>query len=77
MANQVFRSLCKKNHPFSNFFWGNAKSLNIKNESLRQKLIDAWNKYYGADNMTLVFQARLPLDEMEKWIVEIFSSVSK
>ncbi|XP_003220332.1 nardilysin [Anolis carolinensis] len=81
-ANRIemlFGSLAKSGHPMKKFFWGNADTL--KHEP-KEKDIDTYTRlrefrqrYYSAHYMTLAVQSKETLDNLEKWVTEIFSEI--
>ncbi|RHZ80650.1 hypothetical protein Glove_134g40 [Diversispora epigaea] len=76
---QLEKSLCNKNHPFSQFGIGNIESLKeipLKaGLDVREELIKHHKKYYSANLMKLVVLGREPLDQLNNWVVEQFSGV--
>jgi len=66
-------------HPFSGFSWGNIESLkNIPEKNgvdMMKELRKFYNRHYYAQNMALVVIGAYSLDELEKQVVESFSSV--
>lgn len=75
---QFLTLLTKKGHPLSTFSWGNKVSLVDKTREagidLRQRLVDFWNEYYRAENMTLAIQAQTDFKTLESW-VQVFSQI--
>ncbi|XP_023245125.1 nardilysin-like [Copidosoma floridanum] len=74
---QLFCSCAKTNHPATKFSWGNLITLkdNIEEETLYSELHKFKDRHYSAHRMTLAVQARLSLDELEKYVIDCFSSV--
>ncbi len=69
----------KGKHPFSGFSWGNIESLkNIPEKNgvdMMKELRNFYNRYYYAQNMSLVVIGAYTLDELEKRVVESFSDI--
>ncbi|KAK8601376.1 hypothetical protein V6N13_058910 [Hibiscus sabdariffa] len=65
-------------HPFNRFAWGNKKSLVDAAErgvDLRKQILELYNDYYHGGLMKLVVIGGEPLDELQQWVVELFSGV--
>jgi len=75
--SQLFSSMAVEKHPATKFTWGNLKTLrdNVTDDQLYKAVHDFRNRHYSAHRMTLAVQARLPLDLLEKWVVECFSAI--
>ncbi|KAI0010148.1 LuxS/MPP-like metallohydrolase [Xylariaceae sp. FL0662B] len=77
--HQLEKSLSNSKHPFCHFSTGNFEVLKTKPEAegidVRQKFIDFHGKHYSANRMKLCVLGREPLDVLEKWVAELFSSV--
>eukprot|EP00557_Chaetoceros_sp_GSL56_P013042 CAMPEP_0176481116 /NCGR_PEP_ID=MMETSP0200_2-20121128/2644_1 /TAXON_ID=947934 /ORGANISM="Chaetoceros sp., Strain GSL56" /LENGTH=1248 /DNA_ID=CAMNT_0017877291 /DNA_START=89 /DNA_END=3832 /DNA_ORIENTATION=- len=69
----------RKQHPFSSFSWGNIQSLKHIPEKngidMMKELRNFYNRYYYAQNMSLVVMGAYTLDELEKHVVQSFSQV--
>ncbi|XP_066596131.1 nardilysin [Prorops nasuta] len=74
---QLFSSFAQDNHPAGKFMWGNSITLkdNVKEDKLYEELHKFRKRHYSAHRMTVAIQARLPLDTLEKYVVECFSDV--
>jgi secreted Zn-dependent insulinase-like peptidase len=59
-------------HPSSKFVTGTEKTLE---GDVRPDLIEFFNENYSANLMNLVVLGREPVDELQKWVVEIFSVI--
>jgi insulysin len=66
---QLFKSLAKKDHPFSRFSTGNLKTLGEAPKSqgfnIRQLMIKFYEDYYSANLMKLVVYGKEPLDTLQ------------
>lgn len=77
--HQLDKCLSNPNHPFCHFSTGNFDVLKTIPESqginVRDKFIEFHAKHYSANRMKLVVLGREPLDVLQKWVVELFSSI--
>lgn len=67
-------------HPFNRFFWGNKKSLADaveKGVDLRDRILKLYHDNYYGGSMKLVVIGGEPLEVLERWVVDLFSSVKK
>ncbi|XP_071715471.1 nardilysin-like [Rutidosis leptorrhynchoides] len=65
-------------HAFNQFFWGNKKSLvdaMDKGINLRDQILRLFNDFYHGGSMKLVVIGGESLDELESWVLELFSNV--
>ena len=62
-------------HPFSKFGTGSSETL--KNENLRDALLDFYRNHYSAHLMKLVVFGKEPLDSLKTLVLELFSTVPK
>ena len=63
-------------HPITHFSIGNNETLADKQElSVRDALIEFHQAYYSANIMTLAIMGKEPLDQLEQWASEIFSTI--
>ncbi|KAH8590462.1 Metalloenzyme, LuxS/M16 peptidase-like protein [Bisporella sp. PMI_857] len=76
---QLEKSLSNPDHPYCHFPTGNYKVLKTDPEAkgidVRQKFIEFHKKHYTANRMKLVVLGRESLDELESWVVDLFSGV--
>ncbi|XP_056633066.1 nardilysin [Diorhabda sublineata] len=74
---QLLCQLAKPETPVNSFGWGNLKTLrdDISDEKLYEGVHAFRKRHYSAHRMTLAIQARLPLDTLQKFVVESFSQV--
>eukprot|EP01006_Ploeotia_vitrea_P044505 TRINITY_DN66835_c8_g9_i1.p1 TRINITY_DN66835_c8_g9~~TRINITY_DN66835_c8_g9_i1.p1 ORF type:complete len:1085 (-),score=521.06 TRINITY_DN66835_c8_g9_i1:2330-5323(-) len=76
---QLSKSVARKDHPFSKFGTGNLETLMHTPRKLgidvRKALVDFHAEYYSANIMRLSVLGREPLDVLEKWVVDKFSSI--
>ena len=76
---QIEKSRANPNHPYSKFFTGNKKTLLddtvAKGIDLRQELIDFYNKYYSANQMTLAVVAPQSIAVLKSMVAEAFSEI--
>lgn len=77
--HQLDKSLSNPNHPYCHFSTGNFEVLKTVPEAsginVRDKFIEFHNKHYSANRMKLVVLGREPLNDLQKWVVELFSPV--
>lgn len=77
--NQLNKSLSSKKHPFHGFSTGNYKVLHDdpieRGVAIRDEFIKFYQKNYSANRMKLVVLGKESLDELESWVVELFSDV--
>ncbi len=73
------KSTSKPDHPYSKFGTGNLSTLKTEPEKLglnvREELLRFHSKYYSANLMTLCLLGKEPLDELQKYAVDMFSEV--
>ncbi len=63
-------------HPASRFSVGSEQTLQDRDGvSVRDKLIEFYNRWYSADIMALTVVGRESLDQLEEWVTERFSEV--
>ncbi|OAD72736.1 ubiquinol-cytochrome c reductase core subunit 1 [Phycomyces blakesleeanus NRRL 1555(-)] len=76
---QVERSLCSPEHPWNTFSIGNLETLKESPERLglnvREELLKFHNKFYSANIMKLCVIGKESLDDLTKWVVEMFSII--
>lgn len=76
---QLNKSLSNDAHPYHHFSTGNLTTLRDeplkRGVDIRQEFINFHKKHYSANRMKLVVLGRESLDELEKWVVELFSPV--
>jgi len=76
---QINKERQNTDHPHSKFFTGNKKTLlddtKKKGINLRQSLIDFYQKYYSADQMTLAIVGPQSLDTLKKMAETAFSKI--
>lgn len=76
---QLFKSRANSNHPFSKFFTGNKETLAVNtkasNIDLRQSLLQFYQTYYSANQMTLAIVAPQPLEQLQQLVVECFAKL--
>ncbi|KAI6246750.1 putative zinc protease [Erysiphe necator] len=85
LQNDAWRSrkieslLSNPKHPFSKFSTGNLEVLKILPEArgvnVRQKFIEFYEKHYSANRMKLTVLGKEPLDTLEEWVANFFSSI--
>ncbi|RMD43758.1 hypothetical protein DV735_g1339, partial [Chaetothyriales sp. CBS 134920] len=77
--SQLAKSLSNPKHPYHHFSTGNLKTLKEEPEKrgvkIRDEFIKFYEKHYSANLMKLVVLGREPLEELEDWVVELFSDV--
>ncbi|EEA20106.1 hypothetical protein EYB25_007638 [Talaromyces marneffei] len=76
---QLNKSLSNPEHPYHKFSTGNLQTLRDDPQSrgveVRSKFIEFHKKHYSANRMKLVVLGRESLDQLESWVVELFSEV--
>lgn len=75
---QLMVSFAKSDSPVNTFTWGNLITLrdNVSEDELYTGVHEFRNRHYSAHRMTLAIQARLPLDELQSFVLDCFSNVS-
>lgn len=77
--SQLAKSLSNPHHPYHHFSTGNLQTLRDEPEKrgvkIRDEFIRFYERNYSANRMKLVVLGREPLDELESWVVELFSEV--
>lgn len=77
--NQLDKSTCQPDHPYSKFGTGNLKTLQTEPEKLglnvRDELLKFHTKYYSSNLMTLCLLGKESLDELQAYAVDMFSAV--
>lgn len=70
-------SFAKESSPVNNFSWGNLITLsqNVSDDKLYNLLHEFRERHYSAHRMTLAVQARLPMEVLERYVVNCFSQV--
>ncbi|XP_044259256.1 nardilysin-like [Tribolium madens] len=74
---QLLASLSDDKSPVNTFTWGNLITLrdNVSEDELYEGVHEFRKRHYSAHRMTLAIQARLPMEELEKYVIECFSNV--
>ena len=77
--HQLSNSLSNPKHPFCHFSTGNLETLRDgprdRGVEVRSEFIKFHEEHYSANRMKLVVLGRESLDELESWVVELFSEV--
>lgn len=77
--SQLAKSLSNPRHPYHHFSTGNLQTLRDEPEKkgvkIRDEFIRFYERHYSANRMKLVVLGRESLDELESWVVELFSEV--
>ncbi|KAJ4510032.1 metalloprotease [Exophiala dermatitidis] len=77
--SQLAKSLSNPRHPYHHFSTGNLQTLRDDPEKrgvkIRDEFIRFYERHYSANRMKLVVLGRESLDELEEWVVELFSEV--
>ncbi|KAK5386061.1 metalloprotease [Exophiala xenobiotica] len=77
--SQLAKSLSNPQHPYHHFSTGNLQTLRDEPEKkgvkIRDEFIRFYERHYSANRMKLVVLGRESLDELESWVVELFSEV--
>ncbi|XP_065204245.1 nardilysin-like [Planococcus citri] len=76
-VDQLGRSFASNENPGSKFMCGNLKTLkdNVSEDELYESLRSFYQRCYSANLMTVSIIAKLPIDTLEKYVVECFSSI--
>ncbi|KAF3920124.1 Nardilysin [Arthrobotrys entomopaga] len=76
---QLGKFLSNPDHPYSKFTTGNLETLRDgprgNGVDVRDRFIKFHERYYSGNLMKLCILGRESLDEMEKWVVELFSDI--
>jgi insulysin len=76
---QIAKARANPEHPFSKFFTGNKKTLlddtKAKGINLRDQLIQFYNSYYSANQMTLAVVAPQSIERLKKMVEDSFGDV--
>jgi secreted Zn-dependent insulinase-like peptidase len=74
----VFREISSKSHPMSKFTVGSLATLEDREgSSVRDELLDFYQRFYSSDRMSLVVLGKEPLDELQALVEPLFQSVPK
>lgn len=77
--SQLAKTLSNPKHPYHHFSTGNLKTLKEEPEKrgvkIRDEFIRFYEQHYSANRMKLVVLGRESLDELEEWVVELFSEI--
>ena len=73
--NQIQLSESKKDSVFNKFSTGNKKTLTLPD--IRKRLLDFYKKYYTSEVMNLCVYSKKPMEELVKFVEELFSKVPK
>ena len=76
---QILKALADKNHHYSKFSTGNAKTLPAMDDEkapfVREALLAFHKRHYRPDNMTVVVVGPQSLDVLEEWVVPRFAKI--
>ena len=76
---QLHKSLSNPAHPYHHFSTGNLQTLRDEPRKrgleIRSEFIRFYQKHYSANRMKLVVLGKEPLEELQTWVEELFSSV--
>ncbi len=77
--DQLEKSTCSPNHPYSKFGTGNLSTLKLEPEkqglNVRDELLKFHSNYYSANLMTLCLLGKENLEELQEYAVEMFSDI--
>src|SRR4051794_8562909 len=77
--SQLAKSLSNPAHPYHHFSTGNLQTLKEDPEKrgvkIREEFIRFYERHYSANRMKLVVLGRESLEDLEQWVVELFSEV--
>ena len=77
--SQLAKSLSNPRHPYHHFSTGNLQTLKEDPEKrgvkVRDEFMRFYDKHYSANRMKLVVLGRESLEELEDWVVDLFSNV--
>lgn len=77
--NQLGKSTASPRHPYHKFSTGNLQTLRdlprARGIDIRKEFMNFYESHYSANRMKLVVLGRESLDELESWVVELFSGV--
>lgn len=76
---QLNKSLSNPEHPYNHFSTGNLQTLKEeplkRGVEIRNEFINFYKKHYSANRMKLVVLGRESLDELEKWVSQLFTGI--
>ena len=75
-ANQLLRLRANPAHPFSRFYTGNQLTLRRGQDGAREALLDFYDRYYHAEQMSLAVVGPQSLDELQRLVGERFGSIA-
>jgi insulysin len=77
--DQLEKSTCRPDHPYSKFGTGNLSTLKTEPEkqglNVRDELLKFHSNYYSANLMTLCLVGKESLDELQQYAVDMFSDI--
>ncbi len=73
----VIRDLAHPQHVYAKFGTGNLETLHNNGQTLRQDVIDFYQRYYSSDRMALVVLGREPVETLKKLCVRYFSPIKQ
>jgi insulysin len=77
--SQLDKTLSNQKHPYHHFSTGNLVTLRDEPRqrglNIRQEFMNFHDKHYSANRMKLVVLGKESLDQLEAWVVELFSGV--
>lgn len=71
----VLKQIVNQEHPFHKFSIGSLETLSSTNVPIRNDLINFYNTWYSAKNMTLVILGADSLNNMEKMVKDYFAEI--
>lgn len=71
--NQLDKHLSSPEHPYHKFGTGNLETLS--GAGIRETLLNFHERFYSANMMKLVVYGRESLEQLQNWVVELFSAV--
>ena len=73
--NQVYKNLAMLNNPYNTFPTGSLKTMN--KQTIRQKMIDFYNKYYVSENIGICIVSNLDIKKQQHLIHNTFGKILK
>lgn len=76
---QINKARANQDHPFAKFFTGNKRTLLDDTKAagidLRNELIQFYNRYYSANQMTLAIVSPQPLEALQRVVADAFGDI--
>ncbi len=77
ILRQIILNLADKEHIINRFSTGSHETLGSDINKVRDAMIEFYNSYYCANNMTLTIQSNKPIKDVEKMIKQCFGDIKE